>query len=629
MTRKENRKMSHFQALVTTNDKCIACHHCISVCPSLLANRVVKRDDDTQMIEINPDYCVGCGSCIDACNHDARSYDDDTQEFLQDLRRGENISLLIAPAFFANYPKDAGRILGGLKNLGVKRLVSVGFGADITTWAYIKYITENNFMGGISQPCPAIVDYIEKYLPKLLPKLMPVHSPTLCAAVYLKKYEHCSDKLAFLSPCIAKSKEFKAPETHGLVSYNVTYDHLVKYMRDNHLYGNDVKDEIEDGMGAIYPMPGGLKENVYWFLGEDVLVKQIEGEKHAYQYLRSYAKRVASGKELPVLVDALNCSQGCLYGTATEPDIATGDDTFFALQKIRKEKIDNDKDSETGKSMTPAQRLAALNEQFKDLKLEDFIRQYSDKSSYVQEPEPSEREYDEIFNTMMKTEEADRHIDCGACGYNSCKSMARAIHNKANIKENCIWYNEKKSIAISKYVNSDFLKLNTSIDNLSSNNRSTAQDTEEITKSINSINEFCVNFANSFNSIMNLLDQLEKDNKNITAISGRTTLLALNASIEAARAGDAGRGFNVVAQNIKELSSSSDKAAKSSLANKEQITEAILSMNEQAQKLEALISEANSKIETLAARTEENSVVTDMVNQLCESMQKKLTEISN
>ncbi len=620
--------MSYFQKLVTTNDNCIACHHCISVCPTLLANRIVKKDDKTQFIEINPDYCVGCGSCIDACNHDARSYDDDTELFLNDLKRGEKISLLIAPAFFANYPKDSGRILGGLKKLGVRRLVSVGFGADITTWAYIKYITENHFMGGISQPCPAIVDYIEKYVPQLLPKLMPVHSPTLCAAVYLNKYEHCTDKLAFLSPCLAKSKEFKAPETDGLVSYNVTYDHLVKYMREHRLYGDDVKDEIEDGMGAIYPMPGGLKENVYWFLGEDVLVKQIEGEKHAYEYLKEYAKRVSSGKELPVLVDALNCSQGCLYGTATEPEIAVGDDTFFELQRIRKEKIDNDKDVQTGRSMTPAQRLAALNEQFKDLKLSDFIRRYSDKSSYVPEPEPSVSEYNDIFNTMLKPNEEDRHIDCSACGYKTCKDMAKAIFNGANIKENCIWYNEKKSIAISEYVNNDFLKLNSSIDNLSTNNRSTAIDTEDITRSISEINEFCINFAQSFSNIMQLLNQLEKDNKNITAISGKTTLLALNASIEAARAGEAGRGFNVVAQNIKELSASSDKAAKSSLSNKEQITDAVLKMNEQAQKLESLIATATSKIETLAARAEENSTVTDMVNQLCESMQKKLAEIA-
>ncbi len=621
--------MSHFKTLVTTNDNCIACHHCISVCPSLLANRLVKRSDDTQVLEVDSDYCVGCGSCIDACNHDARTFMDDTERFLNDLRKGDRISLLIAPAFFANYPNDGGRILGGLKRLGVRRMVSVGFGADITTWAYIKYITENNFIGGISQPCPAIVDYIEKYVPQLLPKLMPIHSPTLCAAVYLKKYQNCTDKLAFLSPCLAKGREFDAPETNGLVSYNVTYDHIVKYMRAHNLLGDDIKDEIENGMGAIYPMPGGLKENVYWFLGEDVLIRQIEGEKHAYSFLREYAKRVAAHKELPVLVDALNCSRGCLYGTATESEIAVGDDTFFALQKIRKEKIHNDIDSGNGKSMTPAERLAALNEQFKDLKLSDFIRRYSDKSSYVPEPTPSDSEYNEIFNTMYKDTEESRHIDCGACGYNSCKSMARAIYNGANFKENCIWYNEKKSIAISEYVNKDFLKLNSSIESLSDNNRSTAIDTEKITGNICEINQFCINFANSFANIMNLLDQLEKDNKNITAISGRTTLLALNASIEAARAGEAGRGFNVVAQNIKELSASSDKAAKSSLSNKEQITEAILNLNTQAQQLESLIADATTQTESLAARTEEISTVTDMVNQLCESMQKKLSEIAD
>ena len=192
------------KVLVYTNENCVGCNKCINVCSAMGACISTAADTSGHShINVDPARCVGCGACLDVCQHDAREYNDDTDAFLNDLAAGKEISLLIAPAFRANYPDEYERVLGGLKALGVKRIISVAFGADITTWGYIKYINEYGFTGGISQPCPAVVTYIEKYIPELLPKLFPVQSPLMCAAIYARKELGITDSFAFISPCIA------------------------------------------------------------------------------------------------------------------------------------------------------------------------------------------------------------------------------------------------------------------------------------------------------------------------------------------------------------------------------------------------------------------------------------------
>ncbi len=644
------------KGLVFTNDKCIGCNKCISACPVIVANRAVGTETGIQRIEVDGDKCIACGACFDACEHNAREYVDDTEAFFEALSRGEKISVLWAPAFAANYPNEYRQILGGLKKLGANRIISVSFGADITTWGYIRYITEHNFQGGISQPCPAIVNYIEHYIPELIPKLVPVQSPLMCAAIYAKQYLHITDKLAFISPCIAKKDEISDPKNGGYVSYNVTFDHLAKYAKQHSIKADPAPNEIEYGLGSIYPMPGGLKENVYWFCGEEVFIRQIEGEKHAYEFLEDYKERVLGGKRLPFMVDALNCAQGCIYGTGVEEEKTRTDDILYELQAIKEASKSSRKSSAWARKATPAQRLRSLNRQFARLDLRDFMREYTDKSGGNEIRKPNQAELNDIFKDMDKINTIQQHIDCSACGYDTCTEMATAIYNGCNNKDSCVHYiknvaerekehiqeisyeveakneemarkNEKISEMVSE-ANGEFTTLNASIGEMIVGNNSNADESTNISMAMVEVVDFCDEMKKSFGEIHELLEQLGGNNENITKVAAKTNLLSLNASIEAARAGEVGKGFAVVAQEIKTLSDVSRGAADDSSKNKEQIVSAMTKLMESSENLMKVVDNVNERISNLAASTEEIASSATMIGQVASELHSKFDRIS-
>ncbi len=431
--------MKYNQGLIYTNENCIGCNRCISGCPILGAN-VSSMEDGKNRIYVDGNRCIHCGRCLKTCRHNAREYRDDTERFIGDLAKGDAISIVVAPAVYINMAEKTNNLFGYLKSLGVNKIYNVSYGADITTWAYLKYIEENQLEGGISQPCPAVVNYIEKYCKELREKLIPIHSPLMCSAVFIQKYLGNSDKLAFIGPCVAKKDEIDAIETEGMVSYNVTLQHLMERLGDISLqqyYGEE--EPLDIGLGTVYSMPGGLATNVERFVERDKMIRQLDGEKRVYPYLCEYSERIKRGKELPFLVDVLNCCQGCNYGTATRTQFELDDDILFELQKKRNRQLDEVGEDPFEECISPKESMKRLNKRFEKLNINDFSRTYHVYEEEYKYPMIEEK-YQKVFHSMHKDSKESQEINCHSCGYDTCTMMAEAIFNEYNYKENCVHY---------------------------------------------------------------------------------------------------------------------------------------------------------------------------------------------
>lgn len=420
--------------IFTIEEKCTGCNKCIAACPVDCANQVYRAYDGSRKVFVDSEYCIACGACLRVCDHQARDYLDDTEEFFEALSSDEEIHVVAAPAAQLHF-EELPRLFGWLKSLGVGRCYDVSLGADIATWAYLRAMKERQIPSMIAQPCPSIVNYCERYCPELLEDLAPVQSPLLCLAIYLRRHEGVKGKLAFLSPCIAKSEEIRDANTGGLVQYNVTFAKLQQRMEEEGIdllqYPALEFDGMPSGIGHVYSRPGGLGETVR-VTDKSIWLRQVDSVKLSYPYLCEYLERRKEGKPVPGLVDILNCTGGCNFGTGTRRAVAQDDiDQKTDARKREKEAVQI---TQAGERV-----IYAIQEYFdKELCWEDFKRSYSNHKVFF--GQFCEENLEDAYRLLYKDTPESRNINCHACGYGSCKKFAQALKWGMNVAESCIDY---------------------------------------------------------------------------------------------------------------------------------------------------------------------------------------------
>ncbi|MCR4632108.1 MAG: 4Fe-4S binding protein [Treponema sp.] len=544
----EYSSADHLRPVVYVDqEKCCNCHRCISVCPVKMCN-----NGSGDHVSVNHDLCIGCGTCIDACVHGARTGVDDIQSFFRDLKSGEPIVAIVAPAVAVNFAGQDLELNGWLKSIGVKAVFDVAFGAELTTKSYVEEIKRDKPPIMISQPCPALVSFIEIYQPELIPYLAKADSPMAhtveCIRHFYPAYKDC--KIAVISPCYAKRREF---DENNRGDYNVTMKNLNFWFQQNGIdlstYPKLPYDNPPAERAVLYSTPGGLMRTAERFVpGISSKTRKIEGQPAVFEYLSGLNRLLSSGgHSYYQLVDCLNCEKGCNRGGGTVNNNMPLDELEELVERRAAERQDQWKTAGRKKSKFGLKKLErTVNAYWKP---GIYDRNYNDRSATTRKfiRRPSNEELQQIYLSMNKHSKADMY-DCCACGYTGCEQMAVAIFNGLNRRENCHHYvqaiaNEDHEKEIREAVNSITEAVRSGSEALKSN----VHDLQEIRNMNILTTEGIKDLNKKINGIWDIVGIINN-------VADQTKIIAFNAELEASSSGEAGKNFHIVATEIRRLS---------------------------------------------------------------------------
>ncbi len=393
--------------------KCKDCFKCLRECP---VKAIRYENHQAKIIE---QRCILCGRCTLVCPQNAKQVHSELDDVLALLSSGRKVVASLAPSFVSSFDtQDLDVMKEALFALGFAEVEETAVGAKAVTEEYARLLGTGEFKNFITSACPAVNRMISIYYPDALKYLAPVPSPMVAHARMLKKRDPDA-AIVFIGPCIAKKRE--AAES-GIIDGVLTFEELntvfaqknidlCKIEAKRHAEGTELK-------ARYYPIPRGI-------------IKSFDSLPAGYEYVavdgvERCAEVLGEIDTLSGLFLELNCCEYACVGGPCRLHVKGGN--IKSNENVRKYAA---KDMGAAPAVT---EQVDLTEKHPRIILDDFV--------------PSEKDIRAILAKTGKNSPEDE-LNCGACGYSTCREKAIAVLNGYADIEMCLPYMRSRAESMS------------------------------------------------------------------------------------------------------------------------------------------------------------------------------------
>lgn len=401
--------MTSLDPIYTERTQCQDCYKCIRECPV----KAIKVESG--YASIIAELCIYCGRCVELCPHGAKKvrYDRGRVETL--LASGRKTVVSLAPSWASDFPDvPEAKLIAALRKLGFYGVSETALGAEQVSAHIAALLHSGAGRAWLSTACPVVVEYVEKYRPDAVGSLTPLLSPALGHARLLKRELGQDTHVVFIGPCIAKKREADLhPE---LLDAALTFADLRAWMKDAGIALDQIEPGPEDRFlpraardGRLYPVAGGMAAGIRAACSETDFM-EFSGIAAVERAITGLEEMDAAGAFLELLA----CDGGCVNGPKSRRG-GTAAKRWHVVRRV---------------DPAPAVPEALV----------------SIENAYAPHPVPvfdcAEPQIREALRSVGKLT-ADDELNCGGCGYDSCREFARALAIRRAERQMCVSYMRK------------------------------------------------------------------------------------------------------------------------------------------------------------------------------------------